>query len=400
MKRKILLQFTNLTYFYYGLAAIKTIYGNDFDLDVLISNASKSDYEYIKKCLTDYEYINEKFFASDELITKVNHLTCGKGLIAQKKFDLYKKHKLFEVFDEMFENHRYDDVFYVHESRMFLISALKLYFSESVFSMYGDGFGIFLSASFDFCTKRKEIPHIINEITPDKAVGLLPCDVDDFFAKREIPLFVTNCNIMKDLLRSDTILKNAIKDFIKKNVEKYADKEKCLLIDGHFYENAYCTLESEINANIEAIKSNIPQKSCILIKSHPRSIGSKVKYYKDILKDDYVILEIPKELSRLPIEGMKPLLDECKYIISNSSSFVPLKYLWGVDAIDISRILAKYMPIYIYAFCNEVYKKIPSYTGNGLIYNKKWENWSTIERPVFIKGCKTFLHNVKSKFIG
>ena len=105
MKRQILLQFSNITYFYYGLAAIKTIYGNDgFELDVLFAHYSEEWKKEVASYLKEIPQIRKVYFHSDKFSSKIQNLIKQKSPISKFKFNLYGKATLIKEHRKLFDN--------------------------------------------------------------------------------------------------------------------------------------------------------------------------------------------------------------------------------------------------------------------------------------------------------
>ncbi len=107
-------------------------------------------------------------------------------------------------------------------------------------------------------------------------------------------------------------------------------------------------------------------------------------------EDAYVFVELPYLLQLLPIEGFKPLLDECKCIMTTSNISIPLKYLYNIKTLDSPEILKKYNLSQTNNYFREIYDALDNYKGEGLLFSKKWDRWLYT-----VDGEKTVLQNVR-----
>lgn len=399
-KKKILLQYSNISYFYFGLAAIKTIY-DDFDLDLVLTNASEEAVETSKKYLSAVYPVRRVFFLTDKFNSTLNKLIRGKTFVSKLFFKLYRRKKLINKCRYFFENQNYDEVFYAQEDRRFTISVLQLYLSKAVFTVYGDGFGCFFSAFFDYCILDENIPsYVINEIIPDRAIGLLPSTHDCYFSTRKVPLTVTNKNIMKSLLTENDAINKLIDSYTNEINAKYKGKTKCFFIMSRFYTLGCLKFEDEVRMDIDIIRKYFPPKSVVIVKPHPREPETRINLWKNMLRDEYTIVELPRELTLLPAEMMQNIMKDCEYIVSNSTALIPIKYLYDIDVIDISEILEKYNICTIYSFFNEILYKLLNYNGQGLLDDRKWEYWPVIlGKYSLFKILKIHLHPYKQKLL-
>lgn len=369
-KKQILLQVYNFIYFYYGLSAIKTLFGNNFVVDILLISDDK-EIELHNKYAKSFSYVKNIHILSSDFSQQIRGFLKKTSFISSLIFNFCNKNIIIKKLKYFFAKQEYDEVFFCHENRNFNISVIKLCYPNANFTMYGDGFGLFCSATFDYYKNINfKNPYIIDEICPDRVIGLLPCDVDDIVSHRSIPVFTTNKHIMKNFLKEPKEIKLLVDDYTQ-----YISKlngEICLFMTSCLAEVSAMSLNEEIDMNIEIIRKNLPLKTIILIKPHPREQGTKVKLYKEILKDNYTILELPKNLQKIPVELMGSLLEKVKYLITYGTSFVTLKYLYDIEHIDISKIVSKYNYRQSNEIFDEVYKRLTTYSGEGLIYSKKF----------------------------
>lgn len=377
-KKKVLLQIYNFIYFFYGLSAIKSSLSN-IDLDILIIHSNENP-EDIINFLKDFKEISHIYFytTDDELIMKkLTHIPKIK-IMDKWTFKHFKMIKIKKFLLRKFNSQIYDEIFYCHEHRIgHYISLLNIAYPNAKYTMYGDGQGIFCSTSSNYMGSCKYEPHpYLHEIIPDAAIGLLPTDVEDFFTNNKIPLTVINKNIVLDSLSRVPLIKKMVTNYLKFLNKEYPNLIKAFLMTSCLAEVGEMSLENEINMNIDIIKTFFPLGSLVIVKPHPREQISKINIYKNILKNEYKIIEFDKHLKTLPIEVMPNFISQCSYFVTYGTSSITLKYLYGINHIDTREILQKYGKTAVSEkekIFDESLKKLESWNGKGLIYNKYYK---------------------------
>jgi hypothetical protein len=91
--------------------------------------------------------------------------------------------------------------------------------------------------------------------------------------------------------------------------------------------------ETEIAMNLEIIRTHIPTRSTIFIKSHPSSKFPLAEGLANQIMNDYNVYIVPTEFKRNPLELMQPLFEKCQ-IISFSTVILSLRYLFEIEVIN------------------------------------------------------------------
>ena len=251
--------------------------------------------------------------------------------------------------------------------------------------MYGDGYGMFCDAFFVQHNKSYILnKNIIDEIVPNRAVGLIPCEINNYITKHNISVYNIRKSALITLYSKSLNNNQGLLNYFNELVLEYSNNYKCLYIESCVYEAGIMKFDEYINFNIEIIQKYIPKRSLIIVKKHPRQNFSYSKFYKEKLGTDYEFLEFPDEFNKLPVEIMGEILSNFKYIVAYGSVVITLKYLYNIDVVDLMEMQTNF---FLISVLTETKKKLNTYCGNGLLCNYPVKTGKVIsgEKILFFK---------------
>lgn len=412
MKKRILLQCQNLTYFYLGLAAIYTKYAKeDVSVDVLFTNRNQSNVimDYIKSNKHIEHVFGVKYKQIYKMSKKINSMT--NTFANRLYFNIYFKNYLQSKILKMLNKNTYESIFYSEGS--VLMTLLSTVMSSAEYVIYGDGSGLLYNGhSSKLCDINNvyKKSYFLNEIFPTEIVSLAPYKKDDSLNTDGLSIIATNTDIIVELIKSHDELQNVVNDFAQKieNDYKGSDK-KILLMTSNLEDNRFLmNKEEQVNIYVDMINEFATKNSLVIIKQHP---NSKVDLVEILSKRcDCKIIGVPAELNLLPAEAYtKLLLMMDKIITFISSSKIPLKMLYDIDTDDAWDIVQRY-PLKEQVNCeleffDELIEKLPTWDKKSIILEKNMipvleafhEKYKHLFPEYELKNKKnTFLENIYS----
>ena len=370
-KKRILLQFQNLTYLYNGLAAVLTKYSiNDIEIDFCVIELGTNP-EYL-------EYINKNkifrhlFVLDNEFDSKIHKIHKIKETVLGKiYFELYLKKYSRKFIVKYFNNTKYSDVFY--SWGVFSIDYLGIAYPKANFVMYGDGSGL-------ICNHNARLMDFYNNYSikllklknPDEIISLAPFKLENSCNTKNVPVKASNAKILLNIIKQDESVQNAANefaDYVRNECIGY-DK-KILLLAAKLEHSRYRMSESDqIDIYVDMVKKYATKDSLVIIKRHP---GTKDPVSALQQKCACKIATIPDKLAPLPIESFSNLLNEIDCVISFiSTSKVSLKILYDIEAVDAFDVVQKYhvkgyVNPYLKAF-KEICERLPTWDKKSIIY--------------------------------
>lgn len=365
MKKVVLLQIYDLIYFYYGLAAIKTLY-KDTIIDVIFIEPNQHKINNLKLIVKSFPEIRNVLIYTEQIHSKFIKTFKKRNSILNKIYE-WLNNKPDEK-SYFFKEKNYSDIFYAHELNKY-IAVLKYCYPNADFTMYGDGQGwIFGQSGTPFSKKGKDY------FIPSKVVALLPTDVNNFIEENNIPVIVTNPEYVISFLRRSTFINNMLKEFLS-DLASDNSKPISVITTQPLTEAGLMTIEDEINMNVELIENFFLPGSIVLIKPHPRETIEKIPLYNNKLKGNYIVVEFTPSLKSLPFELMTYLIDKKSNFLLYGTTAVTFKYLFGIttpDTLPTFRKYCKYENFSEYQIVlNRIMNDLDNWDRSGLIYNRK-----------------------------
>ncbi len=412
MKKRILLQCQNLTYFYFGLASIYTKYAKeDVIVDVLFTNPNQSNVimDYIKsnKHIENVFGINYK--QVHKISKKIN--TMINTFANRLYFNLYFKHYMQSKISKMLNKNTYDSVFYSEGSKVMCLLSTVMPNVEYV--IYGDGSGLIYNRHASRLLGINNVykkPYFLNEISPNEIISLAPYKKDNSLNTDGLSITATNTDITVELIKSHDEVQNVVNEFAQQIENDYKEYDKkILLTTSRLEDNRFLMDKDEqINIYVDMINEFATKNSLVVLKQHPNSKVDLVEILSK--KCDCKIIGVPAKLNFLPIESYTKLLFMMDKIITFiSSSKIAIKMLYDIDTDDAWNIIQRY-PLKERVnseleFFKELIEKLPTWDKKSIILEKNMipileaflEKYKHLFPEIEFKNMKnTFLENIFS----
>ncbi|HBB52563.1 MAG TPA: hypothetical protein DCZ80_01505 [Legionellales bacterium] len=234
--------------------------------------------------------------------------------------------------------------YYSHDlTSDFISQAFMQGFPKSYKVSFGDGFGLFYDKKHfekqffpinDF--SQASIKNVLSRIKrawsvmscsqvfdADMLLGILPQEAS------------SNCFHNKHVQTIDKKIVLDLNNQFMKIFEQDDDvfdgeQKKYVFLMGSYSESKLMSLEQELNLYADVFAKHIPQKSMIMLKTHPAAHPEKLKQLLNRFENVYQMFEISS--SDMPIEWMINLLNHAQ-VISFSYASISLKYLYDIQVI-------------------------------------------------------------------
>ena len=363
-KKKILLQCQGIVYYYMGLAAIYTKYPDrNVEVDVLFSSAKNGLIldEFTEK-IRKSKYaknVYSVFFNRPYIYDKM--LTTEKNIVNTIKYHFIYKYKLIKGIKSQIKlKNNYSEIFFSHEQGNMLITSLKILYPKANFVAYGDGSGLISGRKYKASVKVNKDYKFFKEIVPDEIICLLAYMFDESIDIKDVPINATDKELLKGLIINDTAVQNEINDYTDEILDKYSDCEKNILLTSQLDNELYLmSSENQIKVYADIIDKYCSDGSLLILKTHPAADKTFLQNIIDKCHKNVTIIELPKYLSKYPIEVFYKLLMKSDRVITFvSSSKLSLSYTFGIDCTEAYDIIEKYPMKHYSAIILDAYKTI------------------------------------------
>lgn len=378
MEKRILLQCQNLTYFYFGLAAIYTKYAReDVIVDVLFTRYRNTDaiMDYIKLNKNVENVFDVNYKQVHKISKKIDTMT--NTFANRLYFNVYFKHYMQSKISKMLNKNTYDSVFYNEGSTvMCLISTLM---PTVEYVIYGDGSGLLYnrhaSKWLDINNVYKK-PYFLNEVSPNEIISLAPYKKDDSLNTDGLSITATNTDIIVELIKSHDEVQSVVNNFAQKIENEYKGYDKKIFLMASRLDAVEYFLmneEEQINIYVDMINEFATKNSLVILKQHPNSKADLVEILSK--RCDCKIIGVPAELNLLPAEAYVKLLFMMDKIITFiSSSKIAIKMLYDIDTDDAWDIIQRYhLKERVNSeleFFKELIEKLPTWDKKSIILEK------------------------------